>query len=748
MGIKLDYARAKAEADLHRFLEIGYQNAPDALGAAVCYLKTFAAGLIVEYLRPDSQFPEAAVEDFRRAIDEAEGYLWKCHFRAVAFLCDCDFSEADFSRGVYSELSRLQDHAVTEFWSGRAEHFAKLGGEPLPAVVSAGLDNKPSDEPARPELPNVVGAAASGSSKSEQAGGAVPTTVANTGNATGRRGAEITLGSAPLSLADRTEIEQQLHQWREGIWIDITLLLEWSGELKDTTPPESMEYFQHLNPWLRNESFLRLAFDWEGSGTEVLSHDQITATLLNNLRKALRRYVQRAIDLISSKWADKGIHPSAFASRMESAGGAIQHDVVEMLKDGVSSLAHGTSTDSLEQTLSEEVKTGIARKSDLYLRNAQLTGLCELPERDDVVAEYRATDESVSPLLEDVSTPPLRAREQTDTARADGTESHAPKPATRPRKPTRIRLKDRPRLTGEALRRIEHSKRELLQSIEREIAPYSPSHPNFRFWEPEIDRCCFRVIDHLCALAEALFDAAASEYTECSPESVANRDILRVLVLPEAESEVDRLWNGWWCDLQERLIAESKHGEGDHTDTGFWKMFIKYGELDPPKSSNVGQLIERYDEHLKASLEARIAYWQGAGHRCQTQGTREQSLIESSKAASLATSGAGAITTTGPSAGEGQLPAVENRAALGVKSGTAKQECPKQRPGKERQGDASLLAGKHAVSFRTAEQYLGITERQRQNLVKGQSLIVVGKGHHRKITTDSLRVCLPPENPN
>jgi hypothetical protein len=72
----------------------------------------------------------------------------------------------------------------------------------------------------------------------------------------------------------------------------------------------------------------------------------------------------------------------------------------------------------------------------------------------------------------------------------------------------------------------------------------------------------------------------------------------------------------------------------------------------------------------------------------------------------------------------------------------------KPRPGKERKGDASLLAGKHAVNFKIAEQYLGLTERQRQNLVKDQILIVEGKGQNKKITTDSLRAYLPSENPN
>jgi hypothetical protein len=180
-----------------------------------------------------------------------------------------------------------------------------------------------------------------------------------------------------------------------------------------------MEYFRELQPNLRHDSFLSLAFDWEGSGREILSHDQITATLLKNLQKALRRYVQRAISLISSKWAEKGIHPGAFASRMESAGEALEHEVFQMLSDGVSALAHGASTDSIEQALSGEVQTGIAREIELYRRKAKLVGLCELPEWDDIVAEYRATDEPGSPLLDGVSTAPLPALEQTDTAQAD-----------------------------------------------------------------------------------------------------------------------------------------------------------------------------------------------------------------------------------------------------------------------------------------------------------------------------------------
>lgn len=64
-----------------------------------------------------------------------------------------------------------------------------------------------------------------------------------------------------------------------------------------------------------------------------------------------------------------------------------------------------------------------------------------------------------------------------------------------------------------------------------------------------------------------------------------------------------------------------------------------------------------------------------------------------------------------------------------------------------RKGDPSLLDRKDRVTFRTAEEYLGVTERQRQNLIKRGSLTVEGQGHNRKITTESLRKYLPPENP-
>lgn len=71
----------------------------------------------------------------------------------------------------------------------------------------------------------------------------------------------------------------------------------------------------------------------------------------------------------------------------------------------------------------------------------------------------------------------------------------------------------------------------------------------------------------------------------------------------------------------------------------------------------------------------------------------------------------------------------------------------KSRRGNDRKGDPTLLDGKGRVTFRTAEEYLGINERQRQNLVKSGALSVEGQGNNRKITTQSLKNYLPPENP-
>lgn len=62
-----------------------------------------------------------------------------------------------------------------------------------------------------------------------------------------------------------------------------------------------------------------------------------------------------------------------------------------------------------------------------------------------------------------------------------------------------------------------------------------------------------------------------------------------------------------------------------------------------------------------------------------------------------------------------------------------------------RKADPALVDGKEFVSFKTAELYLGIKERQRQELMKSGALATTGGGSNRKITTESLVLYLPPD---
>jgi hypothetical protein len=124
---------------------------------------------------------------------------------------------------------------------------------------------------------------------------------------------------------------------------------------------------------------------------------------------------------------------------------------------------------------------------------------------------------------------------------------------------------------------------------------------------------------------------------------------------------------------------------------------------------------------------------------------------EQSQEAERTVDSAGRTGARIPSAAEGhENPGalVQESSDLRVDSDVPKQEDTKQRAGKARKGDATLLGPKRLVNFRTAEQYLGISERQRQKLINSGSLKVEGQGQNRKITAESLKAYLPPEIPN
>jgi len=67
-----------------------------------------------------------------------------------------------------------------------------------------------------------------------------------------------------------------------------------------------------------------------------------------------------------------------------------------------------------------------------------------------------------------------------------------------------------------------------------------------------------------------------------------------------------------------------------------------------------------------------------------------------------------------------------------------------ERPNYPRKGHSTILSGKSAVNFSIAEQYLGITDRRRQQLLKEGVLQRAGKGRNTLITVSSLLAFLPP----
>jgi hypothetical protein len=91
--------------------------------------------------------------------------------------------------------------------------------------------------------------------------------------------------------------------------------------------------------------------------------------------------------------------------------------------------------------------------------------------------------------------------------------------------------------------------------------------------------------------------------------------------------------------------------------------------------------------------------------------------------------------------------AIPDSAARAAEVDVSRQGAEQPQPN-TRKGDGTLLDQKRLVSFATAEQYLGISDRQRQKLTKSGALKVEGQGQNRKITSESLRIYLPPEIPN
>ena len=191
-----------------------------------------------------------------------------------------------------------------------------------------------------------------------------------------------------------------------------------------------------------------------------------------------------------------------------------------------------------------------------------------------------------------------------------------------------------------------------------------------------------------------------------------------------------------------------RHFEGtaDETATKIWDLHLRHAE-------QIGKVLQAgYQAHsadilgekLPESCLLIIAFPERYRTVAKPAEVEAEAAAANGKQASQ--------TEEGPTATTRETPSPEDHPAVssistsnGMERGAPKKEAKR---GNARKGDSALLYGKDAVSFRTAEQYLGISERQRQHLISSGALKVVGAGHNRKITTESLKKYLPPENPN
>ena len=185
-----------------------------------------------------------------------------------------------------------------------------------------------------------------------------------------------------------------------------------------------------------------------------------------------------------------------------------------------------------------------------------------------------------------------------------------------------------------------------------------------------------------------------------------------------------------------------------------WVWLCVFSEMNPPgklkKYNHAGRPEDGPPEGIS---ESEIREWHGClygvAHEALDQFVPVFWKERLKYFAGIASGGVRVVSETARAAEFGQNgdPLAQEPADLRG-SDVSRQADAKQRPDKARKGDGTLLSEKRLVSFGRAEEYLGVSDRQRQKLIRGGALKVEGQGHNRKITVESLKIYLPPEIPN
>jgi hypothetical protein len=157
----------------------------------------------------------------------------------------------------------------------------------------------------------------------------------------------------------------------------------------------------------------------------------------------------------------------------------------------------------------------------------------------------------------------------------------------------------RPRLPPAALERIREAENRAVETLQKSVHPYTPANQDFIHLPSEINAGCWKVIDHLMAFAEAIFDIQASEYAALYPRLVSAGDLLEKEIGPEVVKRTKWFWTKWETLVDIALRAR-------------WtpEYYNAYLEDGNKPGSEDEKLTHHFVRQLDEAVAEKIAYWQ------------------------------------------------------------------------------------------------------------------------------------------
>lgn len=185
-----------------------------------------------------------------------------------------------------------------------------------------------------------------------------------------------------------------------------------------------------------------------------------------------------------------------------------------------------------------------------------------------------------------------------------------------------------PRLSAEALHRIESAEGEASKVLADSIRPYTPGNPSWVRNRDTILEGGYRVIDFIAAYAEAVFNAHSAEY-----ETPGSSGVLRSRIAPLVRKLVNWPWMAW-------IFSTSVVGQPFSEQPLPWKkrklapgqweipspqaLRLRYPNVksvrisiaDKPVDSQLAgglaELQKRFSAQIERLLEERISHWENS----------------------------------------------------------------------------------------------------------------------------------------